>query len=441
MNTEGEKFTFPDFADREQHVTMLVNAAIRAANPRRLVKEQIAVVGDAVRVANHELAPARIFIVSVGKAAIAMALAAADQLSQRLTAGVVISKPNVPPTLPAKLRYFQGSHPVPSQLSIDATNAVQEMLAATQTDDLVLCLISGGASALLTQPTLSLDQWQELNSTLLLSGCTINQLNTVRQQFDAVKGGGLANWAIPARCISLILSDVIGNRIEHIGSGPTVPTVRDPQQTVNILNDYAIWQRLDSVTRQAVAQQLADASDGAIEHSMRAENLIIGDIGVAARAVAARAADLGFDTEIVSTTLTGEARIIGRKTAQLASETAPNHCLIWGGESTVTVTGNGVGGRNQEMALVAAVALDGLPNAVVAAFATDAEDGPTPVAGAWIDGSTVQLGLKQGLIAADYLANNDTYHFFERLGKGHISAERGTNVNDILLILTYAPHE
>jgi hydroxypyruvate reductase len=430
----------PRFADREQHVKALVDAAIRAANPRRLVTEQIAIIGEKVRVANHDLAPDRIFIVSVGKAAIAMAIAAADQLGDRLTAGVVISKPDAAPDLPTRLRYFQGSHPVPSSLSVDATMAVHDLLATTRANDLVICLISGGASALLTSPVLPLAQWRALNEALLFSGCTINEVNTLRQQFDSVKGGGLAEWAAPSPCVTLILSDVIGNRIEHIGSGPTVPTQRDPQMALDILDKYDVWSRLDQDTQEALRRILRDSTEK-LPLQIEPHNVIIGNIDVAVAAVVAHAQRLGFEPTIVSTTLTGEASEIGRMAANQALSLPPNQCLIWGGESTVTVSGTGLGGRNQEMALAAALALDGTPNAVVVAFSTDAEDGPTPVAGAWVDGQTVAKRSEQGIIAADYLANNDSYHFFEAVGTGHISAETGTNVNDILLILTYAPHE
>ncbi|MCO5183394.1 MAG: DUF4147 domain-containing protein [Anaerolineae bacterium] len=433
---KGEGKEEPCFADRERHVQTLVDAAIAAANPQRLVAAQIAPTGDSVRVADQRFSPERIFIVSVGKAAIAMALAAADQLGDRLTAGIVISKPDTSPALPAALQYFQGSHPVPSSLSIDATLAVRHLLTETQADDLVICLISGGASALLTSPVLSLAQWRTLNRALLFSGCTINEVNTLRQQFDSVKGGGMAEWASPAPCVTLILSDVIGNRIEHIGSGPTVPTQRDAQQARAILNQYDMWSRLDQDTIEAVKRNLRDSAEKP-PLPIEPVNVIIGDITVAVAAAAKCAEEMGFESTIVSTTLTGEASEIGRMAASQAQTCAPNRCLIWGGESTVTVSGTGLGGRNQEMALSAALALDRVPNVLVAAFSTDAEDGPTPVAGAWVDGETVQLGAEKGMIAAKYLENNDSYHFFATIGRGHISAERGTNVNDILLILTY----
>ncbi|MBK9613831.1 DUF4147 domain-containing protein [Candidatus Amarobacter glycogenicus] len=185
------------FATFEQDVAALALAAVTAADPAALVSSQIAVSPGAVMVAGESYAPARILVVSVGKAAVAMAAAAAVILADTLTGGVVISKTTAVPDLPPPLRYFPGSHPLPSQLSLQATQAVYDLLADTQPDDLVLCLISGGASALLTRPVLPLAQWQALNDALLRSGCAINDVNTIRQQFDTVKGGGLAQWAAP----------------------------------------------------------------------------------------------------------------------------------------------------------------------------------------------------------------------------------------------------
>lgn len=426
------------FATFEQDVAALVLAAVTAADPAARVSSQIAVSPGAVTIAGESYTPARIFVVSVGKAAVAMATAAASILGDTLTAGVVISKATAVPDLPPPLRYFPGSHPLPSQLSLQATQAVYDLMAETQPNDLVLCLISGGASALLTRPVLPLAQWQALNDALLRSGCAINDVNTIRQQFDTVKGGGLAQWAAPATCVSLILSDVIGNRLAHIGSGPTVPTPPDPQQARAILDAYQVWARLDEVTAAAVTRHLA----ATIPHQPAAGNLIrnhiIGDVSLAAEAAARRAEQLGFQTAVVSTTLTGEARDIGRMAADRVRQTPPGHCLIWGGESTVTVTGAGLGGRNQEVALAAAVALSGTPGCVVASFATDGEDGPTPVAGAVVSGETAVQAARSGLDPAAYLANNDSYHFFQRLGAGHLSAPTGTNVNDLLVALTYA---
>jgi glycerate 2-kinase len=426
------------FAHYEQDVTQLVQAAIAAADPARRVDDVLTAVSDRVYVGDAVYRPERVILIGVGKAAVPMAATAIAKLGSRVKEGIVVGKrAKTAVDLPAPLRYFQGGHPVPTSGSVQAAEAIRTLLATGRATDLVLCLISGGTSALLTQPVLPLAQWQALTTALLHSGCPINELNTIRQQFDAVKGGGLARWAAPAACAALILSDVIGNNLAHIGSGPTVPTPPNPVMAREILDRYRVWERLDGGTAVAVNQHLATPFPPEPLSTLPVHNQIIGDVTLAAQAAAQQAAVLGFVPTIVSTALRGEAREIGQMAAKIAGQTPPGRCLIWGGESTVTVRGNGRGGRNQEIALAAALALDGAPGGIIASFATDGEDGPTPVAGAIVSGGTVARAANQGLNAAAYLAANDSYHFFARLGQGHIVAEQGTNVNDLLLVLTY----
>jgi hydroxypyruvate reductase len=274
-----------------------------------------------------------------------------------------------------------------------------------------------------------------LNQALLASGCTINDINTVRQFFDRVKGGGLARWAAPAACVSLILSDVIGSRIDHIGSGPTVAVMKEPKAVRAILNRFDVWKWLEGETAALVKSYLKSSRPQRAVTATDDHHLIIGDVSTATLAVAQLTVELGFDSTVLSNTLTGEAREIGRMAAERAKALRPNQCLIWGGESTVTIRGSGRGGRNQEMALATALALEDTPGRVVAAFSTDAEDGPMPVAGAVVSAETVADARAKGLNAAEYLANNDSYTFFEQLGWGHLTAERGTNVNDVLVAL------
>jgi hydroxypyruvate reductase len=317
-----------------------------------------------------------------------------------------------------------------------ATAAVRELLADSREDELVVCLISGGTSALLTEPVLPLNQWQQLNQALLASGCNINEINTVRQLFDRVKGGGLTQWAAPAVCVSLILSDVIGSQVEHIGSGPTISTEKDPAVVGAILDRFEVWKWLDDETSELVKRHL-DNHRREIAAAEDGYYLIIGDVSTATAAVSRWTAEQGFDSKIVSNTLAGEAREIGRMAAERAKGLRPKQCLIWGGESTVTIRGDGRGGRNQEIALAAAIELARATDCLVIAFSTDAEDGPMAVAGAYVSGETVVEARERGLDAAEFLANNDSYTFFERLGWGHLTAERGTNVNDILVAIKF----
>ena len=211
-------------------IYQMIEAALQAADPARAVQEQLA---------NRPIEHERVFIVSVGKASVAMAQAACAALGKRVVAGVVISK-GESAELPPNIQHFQGGHPIPDQRSVAATRAVLSMLENTTDSDYVLCLISGGASALLTDPLLSLSQWRELNDALLHCGCTINEVNHIRQHFDRVKGGGLLAHIAPSSSSTLILSDVIGNNVAHIGSGPTVSVARDIERCWDIFREFSV---------------------------------------------------------------------------------------------------------------------------------------------------------------------------------------------------------
>ncbi len=416
----------------------LVDSAIEAANPGRLITQNLIPNPNGLLISGHSYNQKRVTLVSVGKAAVPMAQAAVSQLGERLKQGIVVGKIDKATLSHPKLQYHQGSHPIPDQRSLNATSAVKEMLAASKADELVLCLISGGTSALLTEPVLALPHWQQLNEALLASGCPINDINTIRQRFDAVKGGGLAQWAAPAICESLILSDVIGNHLEHIGSGPTVFVEQRSNVVKAVFDRNNIWNWLKPETAALIKTHLETPNTPSPINkivSPSTRHTIIGDVSNATNAVFQQTAEWGFESTIVSNNMTGEAREIGRMAAKYAKNMPSKSCLIWGGESTVTLRGNGRGGRNQEIALAAAISLQNTPNCAIVAFSTDAEDGPMPVAGAYVTGETFSQAKQQGLDPYKYLANNDSYTFFERLGIGHITAQTGTNVNDVLALL------
>lgn len=439
--------TLPLFSDHPAHIRWLADVARQAADPLRLTWRALRVAeGRLITPAGvFELARRRLFLVSVGKAAPAMAQAAALSLGPALTAGLVISKATRPPTLPPRLTYYAAGHPLPTAASLTAARAVARLLQSTTAQDMVLCLISGGTSALLSQPRLPLPAWQALNRALLAAGCPIQTINQVRQALDEVKGGGLAAWAAPATCLSLIISDVIGNDLAVVGSGPTVPWPRHPAAVWAALEAYQVWERLPAVVAAQVRQALPELPSAAPVSAGPIHNHIIGDVGVAAQAVTRAAQQLGFDARLVSVQLTGEARQVGADLALRAQHEPPNSCLVYGGETTVTLNnqGEGYGGRNQELALAAAVALAGRPAGVVASFATDGDDGLPPpgapaVAGAWAAGTTVAQGAALGLSATRFLARQDSYTYFAALGRGHLWLPAGTNVNDITLALRYA---
>jgi glycerate 2-kinase len=437
----------PQFSDYRNHIDALVHAAFTAANSETAVSRHLTRHNHTLIVNNQEhfdLIKGRLFLVSVGKAALPMLEAVAAIAGDALHAGIAVTKvipPDYQPPYPA-LQIYRGSHPVSDEASVAATTAVHDFLQQTQANDLVLCLISGGASALLTKPLIPLANWQALNQALLASGCTINEFNTVRRQLDAVKGGGLSRWAAPARTISLILSDVVGNPLEFIGSGPTVPGTDTPADAIQVLEQYDIESQVGKRVWRRISEQLTVNSEQAMADDFALPlNFIVGDVRKAAEAALAKAAEMGFATQLLTARLEGEAREVGLIAAAVAKDTPPNYCLILGGETTVTLRGDGKGGRNLETALSAAIALEGWPHLAIASFATDGEDGPTDAAGAVVTGDTVSH--LPGAI--DYLNNNDSYHYFQKLDDKIETAvatlikpgPTGTNVNDLIIILTY----
>ena len=440
-----------NYNDYRQHLLSLIKAALDAADPYTAVINHLHKNGRLLHIGSHthDLNQGRVFLISIGKAGQPMAHAAADILQDDLHQGIIITKAvstqhSVLSPQSSVLSTYFAAHPVSDERSIAATQAALDLLQQTGQDDLVLCLISGGASALFTNPLLPLPEWQELNQALLASGCTINEFNCVRRQLDQVKGGGLAQAAAPATCISLILSDVVGNPLADIGSGPTVLTEETAVDALNVLNRYDIahvikpdvWEQITAVLNQPPAPT----------PSIRTFHHIIGDIRIAADAAGNKAQQLGFTTQLLTAQLEGEAREIGKVAAAIAKDTPPNHCLILGGETTVTLRGNGIGGRNLETALSAAISLAGTSHCVVASFATDGDDGPTQAAGAVISGEVVANGRLHNLDAHSHLENNDSYTYFHKLD-AHLPANQttlihtgltGTNVNDLIFILTYA---
>ncbi len=446
----------PRYADYRRHVDEIVAASIAAADAQAAVGRYLArdgrtlVVGREPNVERVELGRGRVFLVAAGKAAIPMTRAALQLLGDDLTQGIVLVKDQgdgQPSGFDSrKVAIYQGSHPIPDVRSVAATKKVLEMVTGLEPDDIVLCLVSGGTSALLTRPMVPLEDWRLLVDLLLKSGCTINELNAVRRAVDRVKSGGLARAAAPASCYGLVLSDVIGNPMNIIGSGPTVPENDLVVSAVQVLGRYDIARQLEREQwgRLALALNQTRHLHKAPRPSVR--NFIVGDVRNAATAGLVAAIRQGFVGQLLTVHLDGQAREIGRLAGGIARDLPPGHCLVMGGETTVTVRGEGRGGRNQELALAAAIALDRQPRSVVMSFATDGEDGPTPVAGAVITGETYRLARSYRLNPINRLLDNDSYTFFAKLDEmsrgrtePHLitTGPTGTNVNDLVVILSY----
>ncbi len=424
-----------------------MTAALAAADPARAVRRTLQRGGDLLRVGEvvYDLAAVeRLFVLAIGKASAAMAGAALPFVRDRLRSGWVIAKH--PPSRPLEpLEVLIGGHPVPDEHSLEAGERVLAALADLTARDLLLCLISGGGSALLTAPLpgLSLSDLQTLTEILLTSGAAIAEINVLRRHLDRVKGGGLARAAAPARTVSLILSDVVGDPLEAIASGPTAPDPSTRAEALAVLEHYGLQGRVPPSILAALerGEETPKPGDPLFAH---VQNLIVGSNALAARAALAQAQEEGFHASLLTTRLQGEAAQVGGVLAAILRQAAESGdplprpaCLIAGGETTVTVRGDGLGGRNQELALAAVPVLDGLSDVMLIALATDGEDGPTDAAGAVVTGETRSRAASLGLDAGDFLRRNDAYHFFALLHDLLKPGPTGTNVNDLTFLFTF----
>jgi hydroxypyruvate reductase len=377
-----------------------------------------------------------IYVVGAGKAGASMAKAAERVLGARITAGLV----NVKHGLSAKLRRIQlneSGHPEPDARGMRGAERIAEIAARAQPGDLLLCLISGGASALLPLPAppVTLEEKRAVTALLLKAGADIHEMNAVRKHLSRIKGGQLAKLAAPARVETLALSDVVGDDLDVIGSGPTAPDSSTFAMARAVLERYRIWKRVPAAVRARLAGEEDDETPKPGDSLFRnVRNRVIGSNRIALAAAARRARELGYATQILSSEIVGETRDVARMHAALLREAARRkgaRCLVSGGETTVTIRGAGMGGRNQEFALAAALDIAGLPQAVVFSAGTDGTDGPTDAAGAIADGDT----LARNPAALEFLERNDSYRYFDSLGDLVKTGPTHTNVMDIHLML------
>ena len=394
----------------------------------------------------------RIFAFGLGKAAFAMTAALADETS--LTDSLVITKHASFLTVgPATV--IEGDHPIPGSSSLAAGNAALKFLSQLTHDDLLVCLISGGGSALMTVPRVPLADLQSLTSSLLSCGARIDEINILRRHLDDLKGGGFARSAASrgARIVSLLLSDVVGDSIEAIASGPTAPDPTTNADALLIIEKYNLKNKISASISQSLNETLKP-NDPLFD---RVKNTVIASNEIALRAAQVQAQQEGFQANIIHTELQGEASAVGREIAlqlkrSLQTMSRP-FCLLAGGETTVTLRrgshsldgfsggqalgGSGKGGRNQELALAAVDVLAGLKDVMLISLATDGEDGPTDAAGAVVTGESAHRAESLGMSVADYLSGNDAYSFFEAMGDLVQTGPSGTNVNDLVLCFAF----
>jgi glycerate 2-kinase len=421
MITEMDINRFATHSLQDARLMRILSAALEAVDPFKAVQKYLPKVEG------------RVFGLGIGKAAIPMLDALAERIP--LTGGLAVTK--FASGLSRELfAVIEGGHPIPDARSLHAGERVLEFVSALTEDDTLVCLISGGGSALVTAPYVPLEDLQTLTSLLLSSGARIDEINTLRRQLDRIKGGGLAR-ATRAKIVSLILSDVIGNPLEAIASGPTAPDPTTKEDAIAILKKYNLEKRVPNSILQFLESDNSLSQAQALGlHSI--QNIIIGDNKLAAEAALEQAELEGFQAEILTNELQGEAREVGRDIAHRLrvsiSEKPRPFCLIAGGETTVTIRGDGKGGRNQELALATVDVIQDLQNALLISFATDGDDGPTDAAGAVVTSDSARRAESLGLDAAGYLSRNDSYPFFQALGDLLQTGPTGTNVNDLVFL-------
>ena len=386
----------------------------------------------------------KIKIIGAGKASTSMAYEVEKILDNKIDEGLVITKYNFRSKL-KRMQTLEASHPLPGNNGIEASKKIVEICKNAKEDDLIINLISGGASSLLPFPAdnITLEDKIQTTKILLNAGATIQELNTVRKHISAIKGGQLAKYVYPATIISLIISDVIGDQLDVIGSGLTVPDPTTFEDSWNVVIKY----KLENKIPHSVKNHLRDGIDGKVPETPKpgnpifnnVHNLIIGNNELALSAIKIAAEGKGYNAKIISSTMEGEAKDTGKFIAQIAKEHSllveEPVCLIFGGETTVTVTGNGKGGRNQELCLSTAIEIDGIKNIIFLSGGSDGNDGQTEAAGAICSGQTVQRAKGLGLDTLQFLNINDSYNFFNKMEDLIITGATKTNVMDIQIML------
>lgn len=438
-------------------VERVLSAALQAVDPARAVshyvkqKDGILLIdGQTYKLNDYK----HIYVVGAGKAGTPMATSIGEILANRLTEGIIIVKEGYTnrseiKTL-SRIKIIEAGHPIPDERGVRATQQIVRLLAKATRNDLVLCLISGGGSAL--TPALvdgvCLDDLKTLTSQLLASGANIIEINTLRKHLNKIKGGQLARLAAPADLVALILSDVVGNPLEVIASGPTVPDETTYNDAYEVLERYNLLDKAPASVvahlRKGLRGEIAETPKPGDPLIKNIQNVIIGSNLQAAKEALNQARKEGFNALLLTTYLEGEARQVGSVLAGILRQVHHSGhplprptCIIAGGETTVTLLGDGIGGRNQELALSAVSHLAGIPDIAMITLATDGSDGPTDAAGAVVTGETQTRAREIGLDSDKYLARNDAYSFFKNLGDLVMTGPTNTNVNDLTFLFAF----
>jgi len=424
--------------------------ALNVVDPKQLMKSKLSLKNSILKVDGHSFYLKKfknVYVIGGGKASGSMAEALEQILDQYITKGLV----NIPHGNKHKteiIKLHEASHPIPDKSGVEGTRRMLKIAEQAKKEDLVICLISGGGSSLMPLPRdgITINDKRELTNMLLKCGATINEINTVRKHISDFKGGWFAKKAYPATVLNLILSDVVGDPLDFIASGPTVPDSTTFSEAIKVLKKHGLWDKAPA----SIKKVLSSGEKGLIPETPKANdkafkkvyNVIIGNNTFASLAALEQLRSATLNTLLLTSSLEGEARHVGVMLASIAREvvTSGNPIpkpagIIAGGETTVTVTGKGLGGRNQEISLAAALRMGGMDGVVVASLSTDGVDGPTDAAGAIVDGKTMSRAEEMDLNPEEFLAENDSYNFFSKLGDLIFTGPTGTNVNDVSVIV------
>ncbi len=437
--------------DLRQDALAIFNAALAVAHAGDAVRRHLHVRKGALQAGRVDFdlsAFERVVVIAVGKAAPQMAEAVEEQLGSYFSNGVVITKHGHAKTYQGRCKVIETGHPVPDEDSLRAGYEVLQLIEDLTPEHLLIVAVSGGASSLLCAPVpaITLQAKQQTTDVLLRAGADIHELNCVRKHLSMLKGGQLALRAHPAPILSLILSDVVGDPLDVIGSGLTAPDESTFSDALAVLTKRSVLGSIPIEVKKYLQQgakgdvvETPKPGDAALA---KVSNLVVGNSRQALESAAVEAKRRGYHPLILSSLFQGEARDVARFHAEILTETklsghptATPACLLSGGETTVTVRGNGKGGRNQEFALSLALAIEGMENAMCLSAGTDGTDGPTDAAGALAAGDTVQRARKMAMDASDYLARNDSFSFFQTLGDLVVTGPTGTNVMDVNIML------
>jgi glycerate 2-kinase len=436
--------------DMREQALAIFNAAVSAVQPSQLLPENIAVKEGKLQLKDHLFLLEdvdHIYVIGAGKAAVAMVLEIEKILGEYITKGVVATKYDHCLQL-KKIKCIEAGHPVPDENSVKAGKEILDIVSNAKEKDIVISLISGGASALMADhpPGTTLSHLQHLFELLLHSGATISEMNTVRKHLSFIKGGQLSKAAYPAILVSFILSDVIGDPLDVIASGPTAADASSFQDAYSVLKKYGLLHKINSSIidwlQKGLNKEIEETPKPGANFFKKTFNYLIGTNLIALEAAAIKAKQLGFTPFIITDKMSGEVNEESKKLVHhlnTQSYSQPT-CLLMGGETTVTIKGKGKGGRNQQFVLAALNELMRFSETqpripLILSAGTDGSDGPTDATGAMVDEETIKETKALGLDVSQYLDNNDAYNFFTKVGGHIITGATQTNVMDIVIVL------